>query len=203
MSELICQDLALKKITNFSMVRFGNVLGSSGSVIPTFQKQIDNGGPITVTHEDITRFFMTIPEAAQLVLQASALSTGNDIFILDMGAPVKIIDLAFKMIHLQGLKPYLEAHDGHIDGDIAVSITNLRPGEKLHEELLLGENSIKTLHPKIFKEKLSGIETTELNKLYNSLIDACNAGNIENIKDIFLHSKIALNHTGDIVDQIL
>jgi FlaA1/EpsC-like NDP-sugar epimerase len=203
MSELVCQDLALKKITNFSMVRFGNVLGSSGSVIPTFQEQINKGGPITVTHKDITRFFMTIPEAAQLVLQASSMSTGNDIFILDMGSPVKIIDLAFKMIHLQGLKPYLETQDGKVNGDIAVSITNLRPGEKLYEELLLGENSIKTLHPKIFKEALSSIETIEFNKLYNSLLEACDLGNIEDIKTIFFHSKIGLNHSGVIFDKIL
>ena len=203
MSELICQDLALNKITNFSMVRFGNVLGSSGSVIPTFQEQINKGGPITVTHKDITRFFMTIPEAAQLVLQASSMSTGNDIFILDMGSPVKIIDLAFKMIHLQGLKPYLETQDGKVNGDIAVSITNLRPGEKLYEELLLGENSIKTLHPKIFKEALSSIETIEFNKLYNSLLEACDLGNIEDIKTIFFHSKIGLNHSGVILDKIL
>ena len=203
MSELICQDLALKKITNFSMVRFGNVLGSSGSVIPTFQEQINKGGPITVTHKDITRFFMTIPEAAQLVLQASSMSTGNDIFILDMGSPVKIIDLAFKMIHLQGLKPYLETQDGKVNGDIAVSITNLRPGEKLYEELLMGENSIKTLHPKIFKEALSSIETIEFNKLYNSLLEACDLGNIEDIKTIFFHSKIGLNHSGVIVDKTL
>ena len=203
MSELVCQDLALKKITNFSMVRFGNVLGSSGSVIPTFQEQINKGGPITVTHKKITRFFMTITEAAQLVLQASSMSTGNDIFILDMGSPVKIIDLAFKMVHLQGLRPYLEAEDGHIDGDIAISITNLRPGEKLYEELLLGENSIKTSHPKIFKETLSGIDTIDFNELCDSLLEACDLGNIEDIKTIFFHSKIGLNHSGDIVDKIL
>ncbi|MDA9355349.1 polysaccharide biosynthesis protein [Amylibacter sp.] len=203
MAELICQDLALKKVTNFSMVRFGNVLGSSGSVIPTFQEQINKGGPITVTHKDITRFFMTIPEAAQLVLQASSMSTGNDIFILDMGSPVKIIDLAYKMIHLQGLRPYLENSIEDIKGDIAISITNLRPGEKLYEELLLGENSIKTLHPKIFKETLLGIETIEFNKLYNSLLEACDLDNIENIKTIFFHPKIGLNHSGVIVDKTL
>jgi FlaA1/EpsC-like NDP-sugar epimerase len=203
MSELVCQDLALKKITNFSMVRFGNVLGSSGSVIPIFQEQINKGGPITVTHKDITRFFMTIPEAAQLVLQASSMSAGNDIFILDMGSPVKIIDLAYKMIHLRGLKPYIETPDGHANGDIAISITNLRPGEKLYEELLLGKNSIKTSHPKIFKETLPGLEPKELNKLCNSLKEACDSGNIENIKTVFNHTKISLNHSGNIVDQIL
>jgi len=203
MSELICQDLALKKITNFSMVRFGNVLGSSGSVIPTFQEQIKKGGPVTVTHKNITRFFMTIPEAAQLVLQASSMSTGNDIFILDMGAPVKIIDLAYKMIHLQGLKPYLETSDGRKNGDIAISITNLRPGEKLYEELLLGEKSIKTIHPKIYKERLSSMDTIEFNELYNSLLRACDLGNIEDIKNVFFHSKIELNHSGNIVDKIL
>ena len=203
LSELICQDLALKNVTNFSMVRFGNVLGSSGSVIPLFQEQINKGGPVTVTHRDITRFFMTIPEAAQLVLQASSMGTGNDIFILDMGAPVKIIDLAFKMIHLQGLKPYLETSNKQTNGDIAISITNLRPGEKLFEELMLGENSIKTTHPKIFKEKLSGIESVELRKLQNLLLKACELGSIEDIKAVLVHPKIGLNHTGKIVDKVL
>jgi FlaA1/EpsC-like NDP-sugar epimerase len=202
-SELICQDLALKNTTNFSMVRFGNVLGSSGSVIPHFQKQIDRGGPVTVTDKNITRFFMTMPEAAQLVLQASAMSNGKDIFILDMGAPVKIIDLAFKMIHLQGLKPYLENSLDDSTGDIAVSITGLRPGEKLFEELLLGKESMKTAHPKIFKEKLSGINTSELDKLKNLLWLACEKGDLEIIKNVFNHPEIELNHSGIITDQII
>jgi FlaA1/EpsC-like NDP-sugar epimerase len=107
------------------------------------------------------------------------------------------------MVHLQGLRPYLETEGGHIDGDIAISITNLRPGEKLYEELLLGKNSIRTPHPKIFKEILSGMETIELNELYNSLVEACDLGNIEDIKTIFCHSKIGLNHSGGIVDKIL
>ena len=146
---------------------------------------------------------MTMPEAAQLVLQASAMSNGKDIFILDMGAPVKIIDLAFKMIHLQGLKPYLENSLDDSTGDIAVSITGLRPGEKLFEELLLGKESMKTAHPKIFKEKLSGINTSELDKLKNLLWLACEKGDLEIIKNVFNHPEIELNHSGIITDQII
>jgi FlaA1/EpsC-like NDP-sugar epimerase len=132
--------------TIFSMVRFGNVLGSSGSVVPKFREQIKNGGPITLTHPDITRYFMTIPEAAQLVLQAGAMSQGGDLFVLDMGQPVKIIDLAKRMIDLSGLTLRDQANE---DGDIEIQITGLRPGEKLYEELLIGDNPQPTAHPRI------------------------------------------------------
>ena len=131
--------------TNFCMVRFGNVLESSGSVIPKFRDQIRNGGPITLTHKDVTRFFMTLTEASQLVLQAGALSDGGEVFVLDMGEPVKIYDLANKMIQLSGLKTI---NDHNSDGDIEIQITGLRPGEKLYEELLLGDNPKPTEHPK-------------------------------------------------------
>lgn len=134
--------------TCFSMVRFGNVLGSSGSVVPLFREQIKNGGPITLTHEDITRYFMTIPEAAQLVIQAGAMGEGGDVFVLDMGEPVRIYDLARRMIELSGLS--LRNEDDP-QGDIEIAITGLRPGEKLFEELLIGNNSQVTVHPRIMK----------------------------------------------------
>ena len=136
--------------TRFSMVRFGNVLGSSGSVVPLFRQQIRDGGPITLTHADITRYFMTIPEAAQLVLQAGAMATGGDVFVLDMGEPVRIIDLARRMVELSGMTVRDEDHP---DGDIAIAITGLRPGEKLYEELLIGDNPLPTPHPRIMKAR--------------------------------------------------
>jgi FlaA1/EpsC-like NDP-sugar epimerase len=136
--------------THFAMVRFGNVLGSSGSVVPLFRRQIRSGGPITLTHADVTRYFMTIPEAAQLVLQAGAMAEGGEVFVLDMGQPVKIIDLAYRMVKLSGLTVRDETHP---DGDIAIEVTGLRPGEKLYEELLIGDNPEHTAHPRILKAR--------------------------------------------------
>jgi FlaA1/EpsC-like NDP-sugar epimerase len=151
LAEMALQALAAKgQSTRFSMVRFGNVLGSSGSVVPLFRKQIKAGGPITITHEEITRYFMTIPEAAQLVIQAGAMATGGEVFVLDMGDPVKIIDLARRMIEFSGLS----VRDAKTpDGDIAIEVIGLRPGEKLYEELLIGENPICTNHPRIMKAR--------------------------------------------------
>jgi FlaA1/EpsC-like NDP-sugar epimerase len=134
--------------TKFSMVRFGNVLGSSGSVAPLFSAQIAAGGPITLTHPDVTRYFMTIPEAAQLVIQASSMATGGEVFVLDMGEPVRIYDLAVNMIYLSG---HLIKDERHPQGDIEIKVTGLRTGEKLHEELLIGKNPQPTSHPKIMK----------------------------------------------------
>jgi FlaA1/EpsC-like NDP-sugar epimerase len=134
--------------TQLSMVRFGNVLGSSGSVVPKFRQQIREGGPITLTHPEITRYFMTIPEAAQLVIQAGAMAEGGDVFVLDMGQSVKIMDLARRMIELSGLTV---KDDSQPDGDIEIQITGLRPGEKLFEELLIGDNPQPTSHPRIMK----------------------------------------------------
>jgi FlaA1/EpsC-like NDP-sugar epimerase len=130
------------------MVRFGNVLGSSGSVVPLFRKQLTEGGPLTVTHAEVTRYFMTIPEAAQLVLQAGAMADGGDVFVLDMGEPIKILDLARRMIHLSGLSV---RDDTNPTGDIEIAVTGLRPGEKLYEELLIGDNPQATTHPRIMK----------------------------------------------------
>jgi FlaA1/EpsC-like NDP-sugar epimerase len=151
LSEMVLQALAhhsTQASTTFSMVRFGNVLGSSGSVVPLFRDQIKSGGPITLTHADITRYFMTIPEAAQLVIQAGAMGTGGDVFVLDMGQPVRIVDLAKRMVELSGLVLKDELHP---DGDIDIAITGLRPGEKLFEELLIGDNPQATQHPRIMK----------------------------------------------------
>jgi FlaA1/EpsC-like NDP-sugar epimerase len=147
MAELVLQGLAQRQTdTVFSMVRFGNVLGSSGSVVPLFRDQINNGGPVTVTHPDIIRYFMTIPEAGQLVLQAGSMGQGGDVFVLDMGEPVKIADLARKMIHLMGRR---ERTAEQPDGEIELIFTGLRPGEKLFEELLIGDNPQGTTHPRI------------------------------------------------------
>lgn len=151
MAELVLQALAAASgqgMTCFGMVRFGNVLGSSGSVVPLFRSQLANGGPLTVTHPEVTRYFMTIPEAAQLVLQAGAMATGGDVFVLDMGEPVKIMDLARRIVELSGLTVRDDAHPG---GDMEIAITGLRPGEKLYEELLIGDNPTPTAHPRIMK----------------------------------------------------
>lgn len=147
LAELVLQSLAQRQSdTVFSMVRFGNVLGSSGSVVPLFRDQIRDGGPVTVTHPDIIRYFMTIPEASQLVLQAGSMGSGGEVFVLDMGEPVKIADLARKMIHLMGLDERIE---GKLEGDIEIVFTGLRPGEKLYEELLIGDDPQGTAHPRI------------------------------------------------------
>jgi FlaA1/EpsC-like NDP-sugar epimerase len=155
MAELVLQALAQAEgdatapaVTTFSMVRFGNVLGSSGSVVPLFRRQLAEGGPLTVTHDEVTRYFMTIPEAAQLVLQAGAMARGGEVFVLDMGEPVRIIDLAQRMIELSGLR--LRSAD-QPDGDIEIKVVGLRPGEKLYEELLIGDNPTPTQHPRIMK----------------------------------------------------
>ncbi len=179
-AELVLQAMAQiadneDRSTNFSMVRFGNVLGSSGSVAPLFGAQIAAGGPITLTHSEVTRYFMTIPEAAQLVIQSSAMAVGGDVFVLDMGEPVRIYDLAVKMIYLSGL---LVKDEAHPHGDIEIKVTGLRPGEKLYEELVIGDNPQPTTHPKIMKaheEFLSWDDLQqELEKL-NTALDACDA----------------------------
>lgn len=149
LAEMVLQLMAEKSRTRFSMVRFGNVLGSSGSVVPLFRKQIAEGGPVTVTHPKVTRYFMTIPEAAQLVIQAGSMAAGGDVFVLDMGEPVKIVDLARRMIELSGLKVSADFEE---DG-IEIKFTGLRPAEKLFEELLIGEQPLPTIHPRIFRAR--------------------------------------------------
>jgi len=171
LAELILQALQQEsESTQFSMVRFGNVLGSSGSVVPLFLEQIENGGPVTVTHADVTRYFMSIPEAAQLVLQAASLGRGGDVFLLDMGEPIKILDLAHRMIRLKGLSVLSEQNPS---GEIAIEFTGLKPGEKLHEELLVGGTVTGTDHRKIMRAEEHFVPWKELRGALNTLEQAC------------------------------
>jgi FlaA1/EpsC-like NDP-sugar epimerase len=180
LAELVLQGLQANTTgTRFSMVRFGNVLGSSGSVVPLFQEQIEHGGPVTVTHPDVTRFFMTIPEAAQLVLQAGSMATGGDVFLLDMGEPVRILDLARRMIRLKG---YTIRDAEHPEGDIEIQFTGLKPGEKLHEELLIADASSGTEHRKIMRAQERLVPWSELRGALNTLEQACESFDYEAIK---------------------
>jgi len=166
-AEMILQAFQEQRLgTCFSMVRFGNVLDSSGSVVPLFRRQIAAGGPVTITHPKVTRYFMTIPEAAQLVLQAGSLATGGEVFLLDMGEPVKIIDLARTMVELSGLAVRDESNPG---GDIEIQVVGLRPGEKLFEELLIGSDSEPTLHPRIRKARESFLDANSLSERLDEL----------------------------------
>ncbi len=186
-AELILQALAEDKQQNqqtrFTMVRFGNVLGSSGSVVPLFHKQIASGGPVTVTDPEIIRYFMTIPEAAELVIQAGAMGQGGDVFVLDMGEPVKIVDLAKRMIHLSG---YTEKNDDNLDGDIEIVYTGLRSGEKLYEELLIGNNVTETEHSKIMRAQEAIIPWKQLNEILKELELENNADNCQQVREILL-----------------
>jgi FlaA1/EpsC-like NDP-sugar epimerase len=164
------------------MVRFGNVLGSSGSVVPLFRKQLANGGPLTVTHVDVTRYFMTIPEAAQLVLQAGAMGQGGDVFVLDMGEPVRILDLARRMIQLSGLTVRDAAHPS---GDVEIAITGLRNGEKLYEELLIGDNPEPTEHPRIMKAREGCLSWDQLQPELDILLQAALRNDAKTIKAVF------------------
>ncbi len=199
-AELILQGLAEKQgDTKFCMVRFGNVLGSSGSVVPLFRKQIKEGGPVTITHPDIIRYFMTIPEAAQLVIQAGAMALGGDVFVLDMGEPVKITELAKKMVRLSGLEV---KDDEHLNGDIELEFTGLRPGEKLYEELLIGNNPIGTQHARIFRATEDSIEWDDL-QAYLLLLNKSIAGaDCEAVLTLLLNVISDYNPTGTIEDFI-
>lgn len=176
------------------MVRFGNVLGSSGSVIPRFRTQIEQGGPVTVTHRDITRYFMTIPEAAQLVIQAGAMARGGDVFVLDMGEPVKILDLAQSMIRLHGLKPYILGQAQQPEsarGDIAIQIVGIDKGEKLYEELLIGDNAKGTDHPRIMTATERSLSQYELQTILERLERACRAFDVAAVRQILLEAPLA------------
>jgi FlaA1/EpsC-like NDP-sugar epimerase len=184
MAELVLQSLAHQSghaATTFCMVRFGNVLGSSGSVVPLFRRQLAQGGPLTVTHADVTRYFMTIPEAAQLVLQAGAMATGGDVFVLDMGEPVKILDLAHRMVELSGLRVRNAVQP---DGDIEIVVTGLRPGEKLYEELLIGDNPTLTAHPRIMKAHEDYLSWDALTLQLSALKKAASTGDVESMKAV-------------------
>ena len=183
-AELILQALSLKQsITKFTMVRFGNVLGSSGSVIPLFKKQIIEGGPVTVTDKEIIRYFMTVSEAVELIIQAGAMGTGGDVFVLDMGKAIKIKDLAEKMIRLSGLKVRDELHPG---GDIEIKYTGLRAGEKLYEELLIGDNVSKTDNSLIMRAKEDMLNWHDLKLLLDELRDAIDNSDHDNLRNLLI-----------------
>lgn len=185
LAELILQALSRQSGgTRFSMVRFGNVLGSSGSVVPLFRQQIQKGGPITLTHPEITRYFMTIPEAAQLVLQAGAMGEGGDVFLLDMGEPVKILDLARRMVHLSGLEI---KSDTSGEGGIDIEHVGLRPGEKLYEELLIGNNAEGTEHPLIMRAQEAEIPWAQLQPLLQKLEHSCIAFDYQAVRAMLIH----------------
>ena len=171
--------------TRFSIVRFGNVLGSSGSVVPLFRKQISSGGPVTVTHPEVTRYFMTVQEAAQLVIQAGSMATGGDVFVLDMNEPIRIVDLAKKMVHLMG---YDIKDENSYRGDIAIEYTGLRPGEKLHEELMIGESVTGTEHPKIVRAEEETLSWEALQKLLNRLRKACSNIDLQEIRTVLIEA---------------
>lgn len=200
LAELVLQALAKEQSqTRFCMVRFGNVLGSSGSVVPLFRQQIRTGGPVTVTHPEIIRYFMTIPEASQLVIQTGAMGKGGDVFVLDMGQPVKIIDLAHRMIRLSGLT-VRDAQHPH--GDISIAITGLRPGEKLFEELLIGDEVSGTVHPRIMTAREVMLPWADLRKLLVKLDSACHEFNHEQIRELLLQAPAEFNPTDDICDLV-
>ena len=185
--------------TTFSMVRFGNVLGSSGSVVPLFREQIKNSGPITLTHADMTRYFMTIPEAAQLVIQAGAMGQGGDVFVLDMGQPVKIIDLARRMVELSGLTVRDEQRP---DGDIELNVTGLRPGEKLYEELLIGDNPQPTQHQRIMKAQEQFLSWPELESKLNALSLAMSVNDVALIRGLLKQLVSGYEPSGEVVDWV-
>jgi len=185
--------------TCFSMVRFGNVLGSSGSVVPLFREQIKNGGPITLTHSDITRYFMTIPEAAQLVIQAGAMGSGGDVFVLDMGEPVRIYDLASRIVELSGLTLRDELNP---QGDIEIKVTGLRPGEKLFEELLIGDNPKPTQHPRILKAHEKFVSWEQLQGQLNSLNLALSVNDVPVIRSFLQQLVMGYQPNGEVVDWV-
>jgi len=202
-AELVLQALAVESgKTKFSMVRFGNVLGSSGSVVPLFREQIKQGGPVTVTHKDIIRYFMTIPEAAQLVIQAGAMGakgTGGDVFVLDMGEPVKISELASKMIHLMGFTVKDKVTP---DGDIEIAYSGLRPGEKLYEELLIGENPIGTSHPRIMRAEEEAYSWKEIEIHLEQLENAISQSNCERVRQLLVDVVKGYQPNGEIEDML-
>ncbi|PDS43518.1 polysaccharide biosynthesis protein [Rhizobium anhuiense] len=202
LAEMVLQALAAESTTdrlqtNFSMVRFGNVLGSSGSVVPLFRQQIKEGGPVTLTHPDITRYFMTISEASQLVIQAGAMAEGGDVFLLDMGEPVRIADLARKMVELSGLTV---RDEDNAEGDIELSVTGLRPGEKLYEELLIGDNPETTEHPRIMKAREDFLFWPELSKKLTSLNVVLDRNDMTAARSMLAELVSGYSSTGEVSD---
>jgi FlaA1/EpsC-like NDP-sugar epimerase len=199
-AELVLQGLNQRGSgTTFSMVRFGNVLASSGSVVPLFREQIRNGGPVTVTHPEIYRYFMTIPEAASLVIQAGSMGTGGDVFVLDMGKPVRIRDLAEKMIHLMGLTVRDEDHP---DGDIEIHYTGLRPAEKLYEELLIGNDVSGTEHRSVMRAEEAFLPWEDLKPLLDQLWSACQRLDCGKVREILLRAIVGYSPTKEVEDLV-
>jgi FlaA1/EpsC-like NDP-sugar epimerase len=200
-AEMILQQLAVQRKvgTRFSMVRFGNVLGSSGSVIPLFREQIKNGGPVTVTDARINRYFMTIPEAAQLVIQAGAMGAGGEVFVLDMGEPVKILDMAKRLIRLSGLELKDEENP---NGDIEIIYTGLRPGEKLYEELLIGENNVPTRHPLIMAANEDGLSGDDLRSYLGQLEQAVESNDVERSRELLVEAVKGFTPQCDVADLV-
>ena len=190
---------SLPNNTRFTMVRFGNVLGSSGSVIPLFRKQIRDGGPVTVTHPEMTRYFMTIPEAAQLVIQAGSLGQGGDVFVLDMGEPVRILEMAQKMIRLSGLTVRT---DDEPEGEITIEFSGLRPGEKLYEELLIGDNVSRTEHPMIMRASEEFLPWAELCEVLRHLLALADRGECVEIREVLQDTVTGYQPQSDIVDWV-
>ncbi len=219
-AEIICQALSEQhKDTCFSIVRFGNVLGSSGSVVPLFERQIKSGGPITLTHSDVTRFFMTISEAVQLVIQSGSIAQGGDVFVLDMGKSIKILDLARRMIYLSGKKPILNENENIKDDEIAINIIGLRPGEKLFEELTYNPNLVGTIHPRIntvVERSMKNVELQSLlrdvkdaminndyQKLFKNIAKVCDGvSDIKTSTDVFIKKNNAEQNKGILIDLI-
>ena len=200
MAELVLQGLSKRQTkTRFTMVRFGNVLGSSGSVVPLFREQIKRGGPVTVTHPDIIRYFMTIPEAAELVIQAGSMGTGGDVFVLDMGDPVKIVDLARRMIHLSGFEVKDEKTP---NGDIEIQYTGLRPGEKLYEELLIGDNVSGTEHSRIMRAEEQHLSWPETALLLAKIDDSCHNYKCDLVKELLIKAPTGYTSTESLSDAV-
>jgi len=198
-AELVLQAIASESETRMMMVRFGNVLGSSGSAIPLFQQQIKEGGPVTVTHPEVTRYFMSIPEAAELVIQAGAMGKGGDVFVLDMGEPVKILELAKRLINLSGM----ELKDGNnLEGDIEIIFTGLRPGEKLYEELLIGDNVSTTEHKQILRAEEDFLPKEKLDTYIDLLKEAEKDGDVVALKEILKKVVTGFTPEDEIVDVV-
>lgn len=198
-AELILQSLAKNSITRMTMVRFGNVIGSSGSAIPLFQQQIKDGGPVTVTHPEVVRYFMSIPEAAELVIQAGAMGEGGDVFVLDMGEPVNIYNLAKRLINLSGME--LKDEDNP-EGDVEIIFTGLRPGEKLYEELLIGDNVSATEHSQIFRAEEDFLAARDLEIHYKSMQEAEKKGDVVALRNILKKVVSGFVPSEDIVDIV-
>jgi len=199
-AELILQSISQSATnTRMMMVRFGNVIGSSGSAIPLFQEQIKNGGPVTVTDPEVTRYFMTIPEAAELVIQAGAMGKGGDVFVLDMGAPVKIYELAKRLINLSGMEV---KDDDKPDGDIEIIFTGLRPGEKLYEELLIGDNVSSTEHPQIMRAQEVSLSSDELDQYLRKLDEAEKIGDVSALREILKQAVSGFTPAKEIADIV-